>query len=779
MTDDAGWPTLPADTALVSLDVFDTLLFRKLEDPVQLFDIVAARSIAAGVMDASLAGMAFRRLRQAAEQEARAAQQERSGGREVTLAQIYACLEAALPDPAAVARIELAVEAETSLSNPVLRDWLHHLHRRGLPVVLLSDMYHSTPTIAALLTAAGIGPELYRRLYVSADHGCSKRDGGLFARLLADWPEISPGRIAHIGDDPMADVGAARKAGLTALLYQPSFRYAAARERERRLMPGGAYDPTRRLAALPAVTDDLAFWRDYGALILGPAVAGYCRWVVEDCRRRGIDTILCFWREGAVFAPLMRDYANRRGWPLQVETLAISRQALAPLALERLDRARARALLHSRPHLPWNHLLAEAMGSDPASLDLGDLADLAGLTLDGLLSVPDGALDRVLACFDTPAVQARAKETAASLRQRLVRYVAPMLEDRHVALVDLGARGTTAAALVAALAAAGRPVDGLRAYLCYAVSDIARHQLQGLAVSVYAGDSAMGAALGTMLYRSPQMHERVLTGLDGTTLSYRTGTDGLVEPVYDSVTATGEEARAIAAARQGIARYWQLGLDMPLPMADDALLPLYAAITLPTPEEAQHLGQLRYDQNDGSGDERMICDERALDTVRPLLERQAQPLLPLALGLRPALVGWPQGAMTILDPRALSRHHDAVAVDSGHGAICRAFVESLRASGLAEVILLAVGGEGGMGPAFIQAAAQQGLAVVGYVDLMPELVAGRYFHDVPMLDLADLPGSGCLHVALATLGYRDQALTRIAEVFQDSGLQPVCLPLPG
>lgn len=798
---------------LVSLDVFDTLLMRKVEEPSAVFDVVATAAINAGLMDPALAGSTFRQLRQGAERAARATAQRRTGSREVLLPAIYEELAHLLPDPAGVAALEVAVEAQLSIGNPVLRDWLEALHARHLPVVLMSDMYLPADAIATMLAAAGIGTELYRALYVSGEQGCSKLDGGLFAQLKTEWSAIPSDRMLHIGDDPSTDVAAARKAGLRAMLYQPSPSYASARERESQLVAGfEAYQPARRLAALssPPDADDITrFWHDYGALVLGPAIAEYCLWVVEDCRRRGIPTIVCFWREGAVFAPLMRDYAARRGWPLRVECLAVSRQALAPLAfLDGLDGNRAHALLHRRPHLPWDALLREALGDSPDDADwhlgvLGDLADLAGLTLDGLLAAPPqagrSALDRVLARFDDPALATSAVAAATSLRDRLCRYAVPIVGNGPAALVDLGARGTTAAALSAALAATERDISSLRAYLCYSVDDVTAHQMAGLRVSVYAGTTKLGASMGRLLYRSPQMHERLLTGLEGTTLGYAESEDGEVTPLLAPPAAIGDEAEAIADARRGIAAYWQLRMilaardgraagvgsdgetvDDPLAWAAPAcvaLLPLYASVALPTPEEAQHLGNLQYDQNDGSTQVRKIVGDTALEAVRPLVEGGAAPLLPLALGLRPAIVPWPQGALTCLAPTILSGHHDAVAPNAGHAPLCRAFVERLRNQGVGSVILLAVGGEGGMGSAFLHAAQQQGLSVVGYIDLMPDLLDGPLFHGIPVLTPGALVSSGCRHVALATLGYAAQARGLVEESYATADLVAVCYTL--
>ncbi|MGQ3107491.1 MAG: HAD hydrolase-like protein, partial [Niveispirillum sp.] len=83
--------------------------------------------------------------------------------------------------------------------------------------------------------------------------GVSKAGGGLFARLLADHPDIPPARILHLGDDPLGDVAMARAAGLRAFHYVPGPGLGALRERERAVagLGGGGWDglAPRRAAA--------------------------------------------------------------------------------------------------------------------------------------------------------------------------------------------------------------------------------------------------------------------------------------------------------------------------------------------------------------------------------------------------------------------------------------------------------------------------------------------------------------------------------------------------
>ncbi|QCO00313.1 hypothetical protein D3093_34220 (plasmid) [Azospirillum argentinense] len=755
---------------LVSFDVFDTLLLRRVETPVAVFDAVARRARAAGLVDEGLTPPLFRLARQEAERQAR--QAAGSQGGEVELTAIYR--HAALGDADALAALELAVEAGTLFANPLLLNTLHTLAECGCPVVLLSDMYLPPNVLRGLLRGAGIDDGLYRSLYVSCAEGCSKRDGGLFRKLLADHPDLRPERILHIGDDAIGDVAMAQAAGLQAVHYVPPPDFAHLRERERTLAGFAAAalspPPVRRLAALAGLGDapDEAFWLTFGALVLGPAVAGYCRWVVEDCQRRGIGVIAPLMREAHLFAPLMEDWIAQRGYAIQVAPLFVSRQALAPLNFAGMNGERARAILSGRPNLAWDKLLEEVGGTVPR-----ELAVVVGLPLDRLAgqSLPDGrpALDAALALFDVPERRRRAEELAEETRALARDHLVERLgRAERVALVDLGARASIPAAL------AGLIPDGgwrFHTYLCYAVADVAKRQVAGMGISVFCGGSDAALIFGRVLYRTPQILERALTGLSGTTLGYRRDAQGRCVPRTAPPPARGEEARAVALLQAGIRRYAALlraahppeaAPDAALCDGEAALFPLVAALLMPTDEEARRLGSLRYDYNDGTDLERGICDAAALSEVAPLAEAAAPPLMSVAMGLRPLSVPWPQGALTLRNSGLFRRPAEAMALEAGHGAVCRALAAEALRRGFRRVAAVAVGGEGGMGPDFVRVAGESGLELVAYADLMPHLILTPRFHGVPVLPLERLPELDGTPLVLVTLGYADrlEALTR-------------------
>ena len=176
------------DKALISFDIFDTLLCRKVPEPRDVFAIVERRALQAGYPAEKLAA-----IRERAE----------SGQPGCTIDDIYELLGAYYGWPreteAAMKALELDTEREQLAPNPAVVELLRFARSEGKRVVLTSDMYLPGPILRSLLAENGI--EGYEALFVSCECGRDKR-GGLFRELLA---LEAASAILHIGDQPVAD----------------------------------------------------------------------------------------------------------------------------------------------------------------------------------------------------------------------------------------------------------------------------------------------------------------------------------------------------------------------------------------------------------------------------------------------------------------------------------------------------------------------------------------------------------------------------------------------
>src|SRR5690606_6400011 len=183
----------PDQVSLLSLDCFDTVVWRDVQAPA---DIFAELPIAGGG--------AWARTR--AEDKARKA--ARLAGRaEVTIRDIYRVLMPAAADAqiAAAIEAELAAEHRHCFAFAPTVALMRPAEARGLDIAIVSDTYLDEARLRALI-AATAGADvlaLIDRVFCSSAHGRTKATG-LFEAVLSELG-VAPGAILHVGDNPVAD----------------------------------------------------------------------------------------------------------------------------------------------------------------------------------------------------------------------------------------------------------------------------------------------------------------------------------------------------------------------------------------------------------------------------------------------------------------------------------------------------------------------------------------------------------------------------------------------
>ena len=274
----------------VSFDVFDTLLFRVVEDPRDVFSLVG--------MELNCPG--FRELRAEAEKRARREAQRLRGTGEVTLEEIWVQVERETGIPRTQGmEAEYRWELRCCIPNRELLPVVWELYRQGLPLAAVSDMYLGEERVRRLLLEKGY-PEFCQYL-VSGDRGCSKGEGGLYDCLAA-----AGGRRAHLGDNPQADGRQARSRGIDAFLL-PQVNRAGKPYRARDLSPltGSIY----RGLINARIHSGLKLYSreyEYGFIYGGLFALGYCRFIHQQVESRQLDTLLFLSRDDCLLHQLYR-----------------------------------------------------------------------------------------------------------------------------------------------------------------------------------------------------------------------------------------------------------------------------------------------------------------------------------------------------------------------------------------------------------------------------------------------------------------------------------------
>ncbi|MBN8830820.1 MAG: hydrolase [Sphingomonadales bacterium] len=284
----------PQGIRILSLDCFDTLLWRNCNLPV---DVFADLPFPGSGMEARIW----------AETRARRVIPLTKDRVEVSIEEIYAhALPAATDETrAALVAAELDAEARHCYGFAPTVALMRAARAKGLQIIIVSDTYLSEPQLRTLIARAA-GEDvaaMIDRIFCSSEFGMPKAQG-LFVPVLAKLG-VSPATILHCGDNPDADVTAPARLGIhTCHLEQ----FDTESEQRLRLEASAAclVEPATRVT-LPAYQPHrpaVALRRDdspaarLGHDVLGPIFHAFAGWLHEEAAaqeaRTGKPTRLLF-----------------------------------------------------------------------------------------------------------------------------------------------------------------------------------------------------------------------------------------------------------------------------------------------------------------------------------------------------------------------------------------------------------------------------------------------------------------------------------------------------
>lgn len=344
---------------VISFDVFDTLLFRPLQAPIDLFFELAHRLRYPGL----------KQLRIEAEALAR---RKKGGNAEVTLKEIWFELERISGISATEGmETEFQIEMEFCRANPYFLQVIPHLRDQGVTMILCSDMYLDSEKILQLLHHCGFYG--FHRCFVSCDYGVSKSTGALFDKIKQSYGENR--KYIHFGDNPISDVKMAQKKGFEAIHY-PNVNAAGRKMRCTDMSPliASAY---AGIVNGHLYNGSAQFSSDYelGFIYGGLFVTGFCQFIHDYAQKEPLDRLLFLARDGEILHK-----AYQLMYPQETSRCAYvlwSRQAAVRLGSKRFRSQFENYLL--RYKVNCGYTLEQIMESMFLSDMLSDFLDFTGL----------------------------------------------------------------------------------------------------------------------------------------------------------------------------------------------------------------------------------------------------------------------------------------------------------------------------------------------------------------------------------------------------------------
>lgn len=513
----------PDEVAILSLDCFDTLLWRNCNLPVDVFaDLPLPGS-----------GVEARAWGEARARRSIPLMEERI---EVSIEEIYAHLmpRASEAERAALIAAELDAEARHCYAFAPTVALMRAARARGLRIIVVSDTYLSAVQLRTLIERAA-GAEvaaMIDRIFCSSEHGVPKA-AGLFMHVLAELG-TSPSSILHCGDNETADAAAPARLGIHCCHVQ---QFDAESEQRLRLEATAAaiLDPATR-ARVPVYQPhraDIAMRQDddptarLGHDVLGPIFHSFAGWLHDEATAQAEHTgkptkLLFLMRDGYLPAQAyLARYPEAAG---QVAMVEISRLTAAQAGMT--DRAAIESYV--LPELPKGSIEVLARHLHFSREDAARLAQYSKTAFAAHIRRPEV----------TERIVARSRAFADKLIAHLASHgVAP---DDSVMFVDLGYQGSVQNLIQPMLEARmGLTISGR--YLILRETALTGHDKAGFADARHYDLRLLQALTGSIA-----IVEQLCTVAQGSVLDY--GADGKAIRDTDGLKAAQSAARAAIQA---------------------------------------------------------------------------------------------------------------------------------------------------------------------------------------------------------------------------------------
>lgn len=761
---------------LISFDIFDTLLFRAVSAPSDVFCNVWHRAKQEDPQCCDLSGEEFRKLRIEAERRAR----NRRESREVFLEDIYAEIPRFLcPNMEWLMKLELACEKECCYCNPQIYRLLQEAVQLEKKVVLLSDMYLTKTRIGSLLKANGIDTELFNSIIISCDHGCSKQSGKLYQVLKERNPSIPAKRMLHIGDNKNSDHGQALAAGLCAYHYDviPDKLYSIYDyEKIRHNIPQKGLLSLRKLAASGYQGDDvqkkLCF--ELGASVVGPFLSLYITHVVERLKALSIHRIYPFMREGFLLGELLRKEAGYQGYELEVHPIYISRKVTYLPSIETVNREEIENLIGAR-----NLTIAEAVLMVGLSLeDFPELKDVYDMPfkeshvhrLYGLqdgLTVKEHFIHRILEPQNVCIIERHIEAE----REKLVSYLKQEIGDfEHIATIDIGFFGRIQMWMEKCLDLEGVPHQ-MKHFL--AIGLVGDKVYDGIDFEGYYSTYAENMDLISTIHRTTDVLEKMISVPEGSTVGYGYEEGRKIVPQKGEALPNESFTDAIFAGVDEFQKCWFLFRSAKPQAADEclkdrrgALMLLHRLIDMPREEEASLFCGVKADTNFGTGYVKSVVTE---ENLKLLAEKGTDYIdkCNISYTYENSRIVWPKGVVTLGDAYYYVRRALKNSAGSEILKSMQEVVEKVQYAGITEVALY---GAGENGRQFYFICRLYHLKVSCFID-RKESLWGTQKEGVPVMGIMEAMEKGKREFIITSLFSISEIKEYVEAMARDQGLE--------
>jgi HAD superfamily hydrolase (TIGR01549 family) len=738
---------------LFSFDVFDTLIFRTVRRPADIFLRTGQTARERKLIKENITPAQYEKIRALAQRIAKTKFRDERN-EEYKYEDIFAQMHPGIGNLEELRKLEFELEKDATYLNLSVVSLLRFLKESGKRVILASDMYFGREQLLEILQANGFDPTLVDDVLVSSDVNRTKFDGGMFDYILEKYG-IEPEKIVHTGDNYVSDFVNAKARKFRAVYYD-IFRNPGSEVTVYENLHGENLLPElRSLRCLAANltanrSDEEIFYFNYGAMVLGPFFSLFTEWVLDFLEERRIGNLYPFMSEAVFFEKLLDNALRFRESAPRIQRLYLSRKSTYIAMLERFDEAFVDELLEKRKGF--------AAGGVLELFDLFGLYEQSGLP-EELVNVPLGKLktEDLRAFRDfllSLDVLQYINDKIAEQKRLLLEYLTEQFDLSRFCTLDFGYKGTSASNLETVMKRFGIEYDCIH-LLAVSTDNIKHNLINGLDFWSFYSSSPDNHTLINSIFNHCQIIESIINNDVLSTVGYRL-VNGEIQPVFESKYDREELIRKKGIIQEGIFFFQNLLLNTfrnkrkTLKSIDPEgpLEVINRSFVLPTKEEAGKIGEFVF--KNGFYDHSVysfVPDDliRKAEGVEQLINRQ----------YHINELYWVHGAITKKDPYYLFHAHlDQLRIRDPRSNRYKAYrvLQKTLKSGSDEVFIY---GAGQAGREIGKLLANFNVRIVHYIDSNPDL-HGTVINDAVVVSLDRVFAFDCRTFVIGSYFFTDE-----------------------
>lgn len=292
---------------VVSFDIFDTLLFRNVAKPLDIFRIVE------NIIKEKYNIEDFARKRIEAESNAR----KIAENGEASYDEIYIQLKNEIKDKNIIKNIkkcEKEIEEKFIVQNPFMKKIFDYCVEKNKKIILISDMYLDVSFIKKLLKNCGYSDNY--KIYVSCESRKNKGSSELF-KFVQNKENLNFDKWIHIGDNYNSDYIIPKKLGMEAFNYKNVDSYENVE-----------YNSVFESIIIGTINNflyngnEIDYWDKFGIKYLTPLYIGFTNWIYQ--MTYNCDNLYFLARDGYIIKKIFELFPSNK----YVKYLYVSRNSV-------------------------------------------------------------------------------------------------------------------------------------------------------------------------------------------------------------------------------------------------------------------------------------------------------------------------------------------------------------------------------------------------------------------------------------------------------------------